>query len=644
MRKRSKKYSGPKTQETLLFPELKAAQLLEQGETQQALQVAVRALAEGRRNPDLSNIAGVCAAAMGDETLAAQLWQHAIEISPGYAQAWFNLGLWHENQQQSALAEECYQQVIELQPENVDTMLRLSNLLIDEQRMEQAESLLNRVLEIAPQHPQADNNLGLVLASRRQFGQAEQHYRRAIANEPADIAASINLGVLLAATDREEEAEQFYLRVLETVPDNAKALTNYGLLLEKLKRLPEAELQHRAALEAQPDSVEILSNLANVLSAQRQEPEAEACFQQALSINPNSAVTHTNLGVLLANLKRDDEAEQSFREALRLKPDYLLPQLNLSYLQLSQGRFAEGWVNYETRYHPGLPDNGISLPPMTAPQWHGENLEGKSLLIWTEQGYGDQIQFARYVSLIKQRWNVSITLVCRAALASLFQSLQGVDQLLPASQDLVLPGHIDYWTLPLSLPLLLNTQDTQDIPAAIPYLAAHAERIAHWRGLLKKPGYKIGLVWQGNPRHHNDLWRSLTGPEDFLSLLEIPGVHFYSLQKGWEQTNSPTFFQHAAVTHLGNAIEDFADTAAIVAQLDLVICVDTAIAHLAGALGKPCWLMLPYYRTDWRWLQQRTDTPWYPNVLRLFRQGDDESWAPVIQQVKHELQSKITAG
>lgn len=644
MRKRSKKYSGPKPQKVLLFPELKAAQLLEQGKTQQALQVAVRALAEGRRNPDLSNIAGVCAAAMGDETLAAQLWQHAIEISPDYAQAWFNLGLWHENQQQSAQAADCYQQVIALQPDNIDTMLRLSNLLIVQQQLEEAESLLSKVLEAVPQHPQADNNLGLVLASRRQFGQAEQHYRRAIANDPADIAASINLGVLLAATEREQEAEQHYLKALETEPDNAKALTNYGLLLEKLKRLPEAEIRHRAALESQPDSVEILSNLANVLSAQRQEAEAEARFYQALSINPDSAATHTNLGVLLANLKRDDEAEQHFREALRLKPDYLLPQLNLSYLQLSQGRFAEGWVNYETRYHPGLPDNGIPLPSITAPQWHGENLDGKSLLIWTEQGYGDQIQFARYIAILKQRWQVNITLVCRAALVTLFAALDGVDQLLGAGQDLVLPEHIDYWALPLSMPLLLGTQDIQDIPATIPYLSALAERVAHWRALLDKPGFKVGLVWQGNPRHHNDRWRSLAGPEELLPLLEIPGVHFYSLQKGWEPSNSPTFFQHAAVTHLGNALEDFADTAAIVAQLDLVICVDTAIAHLAGALGKPCWLMLPHYRTDWRWLQQRTDTPWYPGVLSLFRQGEDESWAPVIQQIKHQLQTKITAG
>lgn len=636
MRKRSKKYSPPKPQEKLLFPELKAAQLLEQGEAQQALQVAVRALAEGRRNPDLSNIAGVCAAAMGDDTLASQLWRHAVELSPHYAQAWFNLGLFYEKRSQWDEAERHYLQAVECDPQNLDTLLLLSNLLMLQMRASDAERWLQQALTIAPEDAQANNNLGLALAGRKQFEAAEQHYRRAMASDANNKAAYINLGVLLVATGRQQEAEAIYATVLAAEPNNVRALTNSALLLENQKRPQEAEVRYRKALEYAPDSVEILSNLANLLSAQRRETEAETLFQQALAINPESAVTHTNLGVLLADSQRDNEAEQSFTRALEVKPDYPLPRLNLSYLQLAQGRFAEGWRNHEARLDPRLPDNGIPLPPVSAPQWQGEDLNGKSLLVWVEQGYGDSIQFVRYIPILKQRWNVRVTLVCRPVLETLFESLEGVAVLLAAAARLPLPDRFDYWTLPLSLPGYCGTLDEASIPAEIPYLAANPQRVDHWQAAIDRPEFKVGLVWQGNPRHHNNPWRSLAGAGQFLPLLDVTGVHFFSLQTDIETVMFPAFFQHPAVTDLGHNIEDFADTAAIVAQLDLVICVDTAIAHLAGALGKPCWLLLPHYRTDWRWLKNRADSPWYP-TLKLFRQDADEAWEPVIHAVSQAL-------
>lgn len=598
--------------------------------------MAVRALADGRRNPDLSNIAGVCAAAMGDDTLASQLWQHAIELSPGYAQAWFNLGLFYEKSAQLDEAERHYVQAISLDSQNLEALLLLANLLMTQARDDDAERWLKQALAIAPEHAQANNNLGLVLANRRQFEVAEQHYRQAMATDADDRAAYINLGVLLTATGRYQEAEDLYAAVLAAEPDNIRALTNSALLLEKLKRPQEAEARHRKALEHAPESVEILSNLANLLSVQRREAEAESLFRQALEIDPASAVTRTNLGVLLANGKRDDEAEQSFNHALSIKPDYLLPRLNLGYLQLARGCFAEGWHNHEARFDPRLPNNGISLPSVSVPQWRGEDLNGKSLLVWMEQGYGDLIQFARYIPIIKQRWDVKITLVCHLALHALLETLAGVDVRLVAGADLTLPDDLDYWTLPLSLPGYCGTLDVESIPADIPYLAANPQRVARWQAVIDRPAFKVGLVWQGNPRHHNNPWRSLTGAGQFMPLLDVTGVHFFSLQTGIATTAFPVFFQHAAVTDLGNHIEDFADTAAIVAQLDLVICVDTAIAHLAGALGKSCWLLLPHYRTDWRWLQNRTDSPWYP-TLKLFRQGADESWEPVITTVRQAL-------
>ena len=631
--------SDGKGRKPALFPELEVSQCMEQGEVQKALQVAISALKDGRRNPDLSNLAGVCAATLGDGELASQLWQHAIEISPNYAQAWFNLGLWHEQQQHVAEAIEHYAQAISFDLNNVDTMMQLACLLISEKRTQEAVTWLRKVLALQPEHAQAHNNLGLVLAGERRFTEAEQHYWHALASAPDDMSARINLGLVFAATGREGDAEKQYLEALEREPGNAKAMSNYGLLLDAMKRPQEAELQHRKAAAAEPASIEILSNLANSLSAQRREAEAEVLFHQALGMAPDSAVTHTNLGVLLTNLKREGEAEHCFRRALEIEPEYLLPKLNLSYLQLSQGRFVEGWSNYEVRYSPRLPDNGIPLPPTNAPQWHGEDINGKSLLVWAEQGYGDQIQFTRYIPLIKQRWNAHIILVCRVALVSLFASLDGVDVLLGGGAGQQLPENVDYWVLPLSMPLIFKTFDVETIPATIPYLTADQHRIAYWQEMMSHSGLKVGLVWRGNPKHNNDQWRSLNDPELLMPLLELPEIHFYTLQTG-ESAHAPPCFTNQAVTHLEHAIKDFADTAAIITQLDLIICVDTAVAHLAGALGKPCWVMLPYYRTDWRWLQHRSDTPWYPNVLRLFRQHSDENWELVIQRVKNELQAK----
>lgn len=616
------------------LPALHALQLLAQGEAQQALKVCIDALSGGYRSAELSNVAGVCAAAFGEQALAVQLWQHALELSPGFAQAWFNLGLMHDKAGEPQQAEQEYRKAIQFDAANVDAMVMLASLLIKQERRDEAEPFLRQALALDNNHAQANNNLGLLLFKKRDFEQAERHYLQALKVSPQEVSVLVNLGVLYAAMERVFEAEEYYLQALELDPHNAEALTNYGLTLEILQRPQEAEQRHLQALALKPASPEILDNLGNLLNAQRREAEGERYLLQALAIDPDSAAAHTNYGVMLTNMKRDAEAEQHFNRAMALKPDYMLPRLNLGFMQLALGRFAEGWKNYEARFDPRLPDNGIPLPPVSAPQWRGEDLNGKSLLVWGEQGFGDQIQCSRYIPLIKQRWDVRITLVCRGGLKRLFQTLQGVDELHAHSPELVLPDRYDYWIMPFSIPLCMG--DVQNIPARVPYLYAIPEDVKRWQSRLGTHPFKVGLLWRGNQRHHNDDWRSLPGPARFSSLLEIPGIDFISLQKEKDATLSNAFFKQTQVINLGESLEDFADTAAVVAQLDLVVTVDTSVAHLAGAMGKPCWVMLPYYRTDWRWQRERTDTPWYP-TMRLFRQGKDEDWEPVIESIKHEL-------
>ncbi len=332
----------------------------------------------------------------------------------------------------------------------------------------------------------------------------------------------VNFGVLLATTDRLEQAEKCYTHALEIEPENPMALTNYGLLLEKSGRLAEAENYQRRALAAWGHSEQILSNLANLLSGYRREQEAEPYLLMALEINPDSAFAHTNYGVLMSNLKRDAEAELHFRKAMELKADYMLAKLNLGFLQLVQGRFAEGWANYEARYDPRLPDNSIPLPDISAPQWQGEDLNGKKLLIWSEQGFGDQIQCSRYFPLFKQRWDVDITLVCRGPLVTLFETLMGVDKTRTHDPDLLLTEDYDYWVMPLSIPLYWNTDwDAPDvIPANVPYLSATSGNVARWQQKLGQNSFKVGLVWRGNPHHHNNQWRSMSDPTQLSSLFD----------------------------------------------------------------------------------------------------------------------------
>lgn len=416
------------------------------------------------------------------------------------------------------------------------------------------------------------------------------------------------------------QAEACFRRAIKADPEFAEAYTNLAMLLES-KQPKKAEQYYRKSLDIYPDSPETLANLADFLAANKRFAEAEALYIKSIVLNPASSITHSNFGVLLTCLRREYEAETYLRRALELNPDNTKAAFNFSYLLLCQGRFEEGWNHLDARDF----NTDANLP---FPKWRGEDLHGKSLLVWYELGFGDEIQFCRYVPLLKTMGVADLTLVCRPELKALFQTLQGVDTLYSATEHIP-HRHYDFWTLPLSAPRFFQTR-LDNIPAQLPYLHADPERIQQWH--LPEDGLKkVGLVWQGNPRHENDDQRSIHDVRLLQPLLEVEGIRFISLQKGFKGALGK-------MTKLPAEVQDFADTAAIVSQLDLVICVDTAVAHLAGALGKPCWVMLPYFKIDWRWMKERDDSPWYPDVMRLFRQGADQRWESVMQSVAMVLQ------
>jgi hypothetical protein len=368
------------------------------------------------------------------------------------------------------------------------------------------------------------------------------------------------------------------------------------------------------------------------LLASRDAAGAEQSFRAVLRLVPEEPAAWTNLGVALASLKRDIEAEQCHRMAIRLKPDYRNARFNLAYVLLRNGRYDEGWSCLEARdWYANL----AALLPF--PRWQGESLAGKRLLIGIEAGHGDMIQFCRYATLAKAGGATRVGVLAHPALANLLLSYAALDEIFPADQKLPQDGW-DYWVPPLSLPYHFATR-LDCVPAPLPYLSADPARIERWRPKIESAEKsavavrRVGVAWRGSVGFENDAERSLASLAVLAPLAEVPGVRFYSLHR----EARPEDLAPLAAVDLGTDIADFADTAAIIAQLDLVISVDTAVAHLAGAMAKPCWVLLPDYQTDWRWLSTRTDSPWYPGVMRLFRQPRRGDWNSVVQQVRVAL-------
>lgn len=429
--------------------------------------------------------------------------------------------------------------------------------LVSCQEFEKAMQIIRNAVSCDLQSVDLFNLAGICAVSLGDKTQAELYWRQAIAMESQAAEAHANLGVLLAGQERDTEAEQHYQHAIALEPANASTHFNLGIFCAKRGR----------------------------------QREAEHCYRQAIALNPEAATAHSNLGVLLADCKRRAEAEICFRHAIALDTRYPLARHNLAMLLLYQGHLPEGWAYHEARYDPAMPEIDTPLPNLPGAQWQGEPLAGKSLLVWPEQGLGDMIQFCRYLPLLKEQGATRITLVCKPELKSLMTTLSGVDAVFALNDTAALQEH-DFWTLPMSLPLHFKTE-LATIPARLPYLHTVPGRIARWSqrlSSLPSSGLRVGLVWKGNAMHANDSHRSLPGISTLAPLWSVPGVQFISLQTGLNVTAASD--QTLSLLHFGDDIADFADTAAIVQQLDLLISVDTA-AHLAGALGKPCWVLLP---------------------------------------------------
>ncbi len=444
-------------------------------------------------------------------------------------------------------------------------------------------------------------------------------------------------GNQLMGTGDSEGAEQYFHKALALNPTFAEALCNLGLLREQAGAATEAEDCYRQAIAFRPDGVRFHMNLGVLLMKLRRFDEAEYYHQQALQLAPNSAEAWSNLGVLLVCTKREHEAEQCYRIALQLEANHAKAHFNLSYLLLRRGEFEEGWHHFETRTWQWY---DILYDYFSFPRWKGEPLAGKSIVISFDAGHGDMIQFCRYAVVLKSIGTAWITVVCHPTLKRLFKTLSGADEVFSLEDDVAHSGW-NFWTPPLSLPYYCKTR-IENIPAPIPYLAADPTEAAKWLRLLDPCVLHVGLVWRGNPNFANDTARSLPSLTILAPLGSVPGVQLISLQKGAGEDEAQSPPAGLSLLALGGSLQDFADTAALISCLDLVISVDTAVAHLAGALGKPCWILLPDYWTDWRWLQERTDSPWYLDHFRLFRTPPHGDWSHVVTAVVAALEAWVT--
>jgi len=425
-------------------------------------------------------------------------------------------------------------------------------------------------------------------------------------------------------------AEQCFMDALQLDSQCGEVIANLAYLKEQQGQFSLAEEYYRQALTLLPKTVQIYLNLGVMLMKLKRFSDVERIYQAAFAIDPDVAATWSNYGVLLACTKREVEAEQCYRKALQLDPNYRKARFNLSYILLRQGRYEEGWFCLESRDWQDLFSNYFYFR-----RWSGESLQGKSVVICFEGGHGDMIQFCRYASVLKSLGASKVSVICNPAITDLLTRMDDVDEVFSYELDVNKFGW-DFWTPSISLPYFCNTRlDT--IPAKLPYLRADAEKIEAYSNVFSKEKSKVGVVWQGNTLFENNDDRSIAQLQTLRPLLEVSDIEFISLQKGAGEVQVHQYTGRPLIAG-GDLIKNFSDTAALIAHLDLVISVDTSVAHLAGAMGKACWVLLPDYRSDWRWMKARLDSPWYPDVMRLFRQMPDEDWGAVAIRVALALE------
>ncbi|MBF0562350.1 MAG: tetratricopeptide repeat protein [Alphaproteobacteria bacterium] len=567
---------------------------------------------------------------------AVARYEMALRIEPGIPGTLINIGNVLKMQGNLDGAISRYEQALRITPDYLDAINNLGIAFKEQGRLDDAIVRYEQALRIKPDYPEALNNLGVALKEQGRLDEAVERYVRALHLRPDYLDARNNLGIVLQHQGSFDDAIVQHKLALRLNPGNPEALHGLGIALQEQGKFDDAIDCYEQALRVKPDDPAVLDNLGNALQGQDRLEEAIGRYESALRLRPDYPEALINLGSAFKELGRFEEAFECFEQSLRIWPDYPEAQHNESLLRLLLGDLDSGWRQYEWRWQ--RKKSSLSPRDFSQPLWCGEDISGKTILIHAEQGLGDTIQFYRYVSLVAQRAG-SVILEVPGLLIRLLQQT-GTVSFVPKGQTL---PPFDVHCPMLSLPRAFATT-LQTIPGGVPYLRAEEARVLSWRNRLPQDGFKIGIAWQGNPKNISDRGRSIPLFR-FLPVGQVPGVRLISLQKDHGLEQLERLNDGMSVLSFGHDFDDgpdaFLDTVAVMRCLDLVITTDTAIAHLAGALGCPVWVALKFV-PDWRWMLEREDTPWYPS-MRLFRQTAAGDWDGVFTRIAAEL-GHVVAG
>ncbi len=532
-----------------------------------------------------------------------------------------------QNQPEKALA--CWQQAVTLNPIEFESVYNLAHVLSRLNRIDEAITHYKQAITLNPGFAASYYNLANIYLSQAQYETACDYYHQAIQHKPHYPNAYNNLGMAFKQRGHTDQAITCFEKTIEQNPQCADAYNNLAIELKDTGQAHEAiSLLHRA-VALNPEHARAFNTLANAYKDLEEWDKAINAYRQAIRIEPGYTEAHTNLATVLCLTQQHELALTIYNQALHLDPENSGAHYNRSLLLLLLGDYQQGWPEYQWRKKNSVGRHCRS-DHLTGPEWDGESFAGQRLLVHCEQGLGDTIQMLRYLPQVKHLGGTLLLQAPRTILTLLHDTPwidEDLDQGLNASIDY--DQHISI----MELPLVFNTT-LETIPSTTPYLKARPDKVAYWRSQLPPDRLKVGIVWAGNPQHKNDKNRSCP-PRCFERLSGLNHIQWISLQRGRRRQEHEVMARYLDIIDVSDQLTDLSDTAAVIANLDLVISVDTAVAHLAGAMDQTVWILIPH-NPDWRWMRQRTDSPWYASAT-LFRQSTSNGWEDVFNRLRQRL-------
>lgn len=626
----------------LAFLLSKSLDYLRESNLDAAEPLLLQALSIESSNPDVLRFLGIIYAQRKDYAQALKYLETSIRINPQNGISHSNLGnvLFELGQFENAL--NAYDNAIKLAPTYAEAWSNKGNALYELRRFEEAVAHHDRAIALHPAYAEAWSNKGNALYELELYEEALRHHDRAIALHPAYAEAWSNKGLVLNHLRDFKNALVQHDKAISLRPLSAKVWINKGMTYSELERHEDALALYDKAIELNPNLAEAWTNKGNAVFALGHHQESIAHHQKAIQLKPDYAQAWYNLAISYTALKNYPESIGAYEQAIRLKSDYAMAYWNKSLVELVIGDLHNGWQNFEARAF--IKNSPLRTSYNVIPRLQNlSDVSNKKILIWSEQGLGDAIQFCRYIPELA-KLGANLTFVTPTALSTLMESLDAGIQITDNCTDL---HGFDFQAPLMSLPLIFKTE-ISTIPGQYSYLKANSKKEKSWEEKLRsKRLLRVGLVWNGGFRADQpEMWaineRRNIPLEMIARLQHLNNIQFYSLQKGNPaeeelERNKSAVWPTNNLLNFVPELKDFSDTAALIANLDLVISVDTSTAHLAAALGKPTWI-LNRYDTCWRWLEDRIDSPWYPSVT-LYRQNTPGNWGAVIDQVEKDLKA-----